>query len=42
LNDVYDARIDVEHHDPETCAQLVKTAVSTTEPTAFKRLASKL
>lgn len=38
LNEVYDARIDAETNDPERCAQLIKTAVSTTAPTAFKQL----
>ncbi|MBX3059320.1 MAG: hypothetical protein KF770_22855 [Anaerolineae bacterium] len=38
LNDVYDARIDAETNDPERCAQLIKTAVATIRPTAFKQL----
>lgn len=42
LNDVYDARIDVENNDPEMCAQLIKTAVANTKPTAFNLLHSKL
>lgn len=39
LNDVYDVRIDVEENEPQTSAQLIKTAVATIKPTAFKRLA---
>ncbi len=38
LNDMYDARIDAETNDPERCAQLIKTAVTTAQPTAFKQL----
>ncbi len=38
LNEVYDARIDAETNDPETCARLIKTAVSVIQPTAFKQL----
>lgn len=38
LNDIYDARIDVEKHDPETSACLINTAVATNQPTAFKKL----
>lgn len=38
LNDVYDARIDAETNDPEMCVQLIKTAITTTQPTAFKQL----
>lgn len=41
LNDIYDARIDVEKHDLETSAQLIKTAVATIQPTAFKKLAQQ-
>lgn len=42
LNDIYDARIDVENNNPESCAQLVKTAVATTQPTAFKSLLQRI
>lgn len=42
LNDVYDARFDVENNDPETCAELIKTAVATTQPAAFKTLYERL
>lgn len=39
LTDVYDAHIDVEVNDPETCAHLIKTAVATlAQSTAFKQL----
>ncbi len=41
LNDIYDARINVENNDPDACAGLIKTAVTSTTPTAFQTLYQK-
>ena len=41
LNDVYDARIDVENCHPDECAQLVKSVVAKTTSSAFKTLYQK-
>lgn len=42
LNEIYDARINVEVCAPELCAQTIKAAVTIIEPTAFKSLYQKL